>query len=104
LAQGRERPPGSDPVPDFLDWNLWLGTAPERPFKATWPADMTTVGAPRRYTAQATAGGVYQLFNWRGWLDFGTGALGDMACHTTNWPFRASSWAFRPKSRRRPPE
>ena len=33
--------------------------------------------------------GVYQPFNWRGWLDFGTGALGDMACHTVNMPFRA---------------
>jgi hypothetical protein len=27
--------------------------------------------------------------SWRGWQDFGTGALGDMACHTVNWPFRA---------------
>ncbi len=32
---------------------------------------------------------VYQPFNWRGWLDFGTGALGDMACHTVNMTFRA---------------
>jgi len=32
---------------------------------------------------------VYQPFTWRGWQDFGTGALGDMACHTVNWPFRA---------------
>jgi predicted dehydrogenase len=32
---------------------------------------------------------VYQPWVWRGWLDFGTGALGDMACHTVNWPFRA---------------
>jgi hypothetical protein len=65
--QGLERPAGSDPVPDSLDWNLWLGPAPERPFKA----------------------GVYHTFKWRGWSEFGTGALGDMACHTVNMPFRA---------------
>lgn len=65
--QGLARPEGSDPVPSHLDWNLWLGPAPERPFK----------------------NGVYHDFNWRGWYDFGTGALGDMACHTVNMPFRA---------------
>ncbi len=65
--QGIERPPGSDPVPDDLDWDLWLGPAAERPYKD----------------------GVYAPFNWRGWYDFGTGALGDMACHTVNMPFRA---------------
>jgi len=65
--QGLERPTGSDPVPASLDWNTWLGPAPERPFKK----------------------GVYHSFKWRGWQDFGTGALGDMACHTVNMPFRA---------------
>jgi hypothetical protein len=76
--QGMERPPGSDPVPEGLDWDLWLGTAPWRPYKSQWP---DASGGTRR--------GVYQPFSWRGWLDFGTGALGDMACHTVNWPFRA---------------
>jgi predicted dehydrogenase len=76
--QGLDRPPGTDPVPADLDWNLWLGTAPERPFKSTWPGDET-----------GRRGHVYQPFTWRGWLDFGTGALGDMACHTVNWPFRS---------------
>jgi predicted dehydrogenase len=76
--QGMVRPEGSDPVPEGLDWDLWLGTAPWRPYKAEWPE---TAGAGRR--------SVYQPFVWRGWLDFGTGALGDMACHTVNWPFRA---------------
>ena len=33
--------------------------------------------------------GIYHPFNWRGWQDFGCGALGDMACHTVNMPFRA---------------
>jgi hypothetical protein len=65
--QGLDRPAGSDPVPAHLDWDLWLGPAPMRPFKA----------------------GVYHDFNWRGWFDYGTGALGDMACHTVNMPFRA---------------
>jgi predicted dehydrogenase len=45
-------------VPETLDWNLWLGPAAERPYS---PA--------------------YAPFNWRGWWDFGTGAMGDMACH-----------------------
>jgi predicted dehydrogenase len=65
--QGIERPAGEDPVPASLDWNIWIGPAPMRPYKK----------------------GVYNPFNWRGWLDFGTGALGDMACHTVNMPFRA---------------
>ncbi|NNC86888.1 MAG: Gfo/Idh/MocA family oxidoreductase [Akkermansiaceae bacterium] len=65
--QGLDRPEGSDPIPDNLDWELWLGPAQFRPFKK----------------------GVYHTFKWRGWKDFGTGALGDMACHTVNMPFRA---------------
>jgi hypothetical protein len=65
--QGIDRPPGADPVPSTLDWDLWLGPAPMRPYKQ----------------------GVYLPFSWRAWLDFGTGALGDMACHTVNMPFRA---------------
>ena len=65
--QAIERPQGEDPVPSSLDWDLWLGPAQPRPFKQ----------------------GVYHSFAWRGWYDFGTGALGDMACHTVNMPFRA---------------
>ena len=59
--QGGDRPKGSDPVPDSLDWNSWIGPAPMRPYKK----------------------GVYP-FAWRGFVDFGSGALGDMACHTTD--------------------
>jgi hypothetical protein len=70
--QGIDRPPGEDPVPSNVDWDLWLGPAPYRPFK----------------------NGVYHSFNWRGWYDFGTGALGDMACHTVNMPFRALKLGF----------
>ncbi len=65
--QGVNRPEGSDPVPAALDWDLWLGGAPVRPFKSK----------------------VYHRFNWRGWHDFGTGALGDAGCHLMNLPFRA---------------
>ena len=70
--QGIGRPEGSDPVPANLDWDLWLGPAGDRPFKKD----------------------VYHPFAWRGWLDFGTGALGDMACHTTNMPFRAAKLGY----------
>ena len=65
--QGIGRPKGSDPVPEHLNWDLWQGPVKHRPYK----------------------NGVYHTFKWRGWLDYGTGALGDMACHTVNMPFRA---------------
>ena len=61
--QGGSRNP-EKPVPDNLHWDLWLGSAPARPY----------------------ADG-YHTFAWRGWWDFGTGALGDMACHTVNMPY-----------------
>jgi hypothetical protein len=64
--QGLERPTDTPPVPDTLDWDLFLGPAPERPYH---PA--------------------YHPFKWRGWWDFGTGALGDQACHTLDVPFWA---------------
>jgi hypothetical protein len=70
--QGLDRPAGQDPVPPGLDWDVWLGPAPVRPFKKD----------------------VYHPFKWRGWYDFGTGALGDMACHTVNMPFRACKLGF----------
>jgi len=60
--QGGDRPEGSDPIPDTLDWDAWIGPAPMRPYKKD----------------------AYHAFNWRGVVDFGSGALGDMACHTTD--------------------
>ena len=60
--QGGDRPEGSAPVPDTLDWDAWIGPAPMRPYLPE----------------------VYHPFNWRGIVDFGSGALGDMACHTTD--------------------
>jgi len=64
--QPLKRPSGEDPVPAGLDWECWLGTAPSRPFKK----------------------GVYHRIMWRAFYDFGTGAFGDMACHTMNLAFR----------------
>ncbi len=63
--QGIARPE-SKPVPKDLHWNLWLGSAPKRDYAEG-----------------------YAPFAWRGWWDFGTGPLGDMACHTMNMPFMA---------------
>ncbi len=64
--QGVGRPADAPAVPATLDWDLWLGPAPERPFH---PA--------------------YLPFKWRGWWDFGTGALGDIGCHAFDPIFRA---------------
>ncbi len=66
--------PDPVPVPKYLAWDVWLGPAPFRPY-AHGPSK------GRR--------GLYHDFNWRGWWDFGTGALGDMACHTANMAFMA---------------
>jgi predicted dehydrogenase len=66
--QGLTRPEGEDPIPDHLDWEGFLGPAPWRPY----------VG-PRGDNHRNR--GAYHPWNWRGWWDFGTGALGDMGCH-----------------------
>ncbi len=66
--QGIDRPEGAMPTPPLLNWDLWLGPAPERPYHSA-----------------------YHPFSWRGWWDFGTGALGDMACHILDAPF----WALK---------
>jgi predicted dehydrogenase len=64
--QGNPRPEGSDPVPENLKWDLWLGVAPERPYKKD----------------------AYAPFKWRGVRDFGVGAIGDMGCHITDAAFQ----------------
>jgi predicted dehydrogenase len=64
--RGQGRPKETPPVPDGLNWDLWLGTAPERPYHSC-----------------------YLPFNWRGWWDFGTGVLGDIGCHQFAPIFRA---------------
>jgi GFO/IDH/MocA oxidoreductase family protein len=72
--QGLTAIPGPDPVPSTLDWDLWLGVAEKRPFT------IGGEGYPTKY------GNFYQPFNWRGFYDFGCGALGDMACHILGAP------------------
>src|SRR3954470_15423266 len=64
--QGEERPKDSPPIPKTLDWNLWLGTAPFRPYNP-----------------------VYVPFKWRGRWDFGTGPIGDMGVHNLDTAYWA---------------
>jgi hypothetical protein len=73
--QGLTEIPKEDPVPKTLDWDLWLGVAEPRPFTAGGATK------PDRWD-----GFFYQPFNWRGFFDFGCGALGDMACHILGAP------------------
>ena len=64
--RGLERPKETPPVPESLNWDLWLGPAPERPYHPS-----------------------YHPFSWRGWWDFGTGVLGDIGCHQLSPIFKA---------------
>jgi predicted dehydrogenase len=77
--------PKEAPVPKHVHWDLFLGPAPQRPY-AVYPKE-------KKYKGQAGKG-AYHPFAWRGWWDFGTGALGDMACHTANMAFRALKLGF----------
>lgn len=63
--QGIAWPAKKADIPDTLKWDLWLGTAPQKDFIENLVP-----------------------FNWRGWWDYGTGALGDMGCHLVEAPFR----------------
>ncbi|MFO0889209.1 MAG: Gfo/Idh/MocA family oxidoreductase [Isosphaeraceae bacterium] len=65
--QAIDRPAGGQDPPGHIHWDLWLGPMPARPYHE----------------------GTYHPFNWRGWWDFGTGALGDMACHVVDTAFWA---------------
>lgn len=69
--QGLERPTEKVKVPKTLDWELFLGPAPYRPYHP-----------------------VYTPWSWRAWWDFGTGALGDMGCHILDVPFYALKLGF----------
>lgn len=62
-----DRPAGSDPVPAHVNWDLWQGVAPRRPYKE----------------------GLYHPFRWRGWQPYGTGQLGDFGCHILDPVFKS---------------
>lgn len=64
--RGVARPSETPAVPEWLNWDLWLGPAPERPYHPT-----------------------YHPFSWRSWWDFGTGVLGDIGCHQLSAVFKA---------------
>jgi len=65
---GGDRPKETPPIPAGLDWDLWLGAAPERPYHSCYLPGI-----------------------WRSWWDFGTGGLGDFGCHYMDLPF----WALK---------
>ena len=79
------RPKDVRTPPPHVHWNLFLGPAPERPY-AVFPNE-AKFGRFRNRSA-------YHPFTWRGWWDFGTGALGDMACHTANMAFMALKLSY----------
>ncbi|MBL7153743.1 MAG: Gfo/Idh/MocA family oxidoreductase [Phycisphaerae bacterium] len=85
--QGMLRPPGQDPIPRTLDWDLWIGPAPMRPFVAEWAEGDLALRQVKASKKPRPA--VYHPWNFRGWWDFGTGALGDMGCHHFNHVFKA---------------
>jgi predicted dehydrogenase len=84
--QGMERPTGQDRIPSTLDWEAWIGPAPMRPYVANWPQGHLALASVK---TKVGPDAVYHPWNFRGWWDFGTGALGDMGCHHVNTPARA---------------
>lgn len=74
--QGLQRPSETMAIPPTLDWDLFIGPAPMRPFHE-----------------------IYTPWNWRGWWDFGTGAFGDMACHVLDPVYRALKLGYPDKVR-----
>lgn len=78
--QGMTEPLPEQPIPEWIDWELWQGVAPRRPFGG--------------YSEKGQPG--YCPFVWRGWWDYGCGALGDMACHIMDPPNWALHLSHRP--------
>ena len=74
--------PAGDPIKKTLDWNAWLATAKDRPFLGEYGKNV------KAYDPWKLGKNVYHRFTWRGMIDFGAGAFGDMACHTMNLAFR----------------
>jgi predicted dehydrogenase len=69
--QGFKKIDKGEPIPETLNWDLWLGPASMRPYNSN-----------------------YLPFKWRGWWDFGTGAMGDMGCHIMETPFKTLGLNF----------
>jgi predicted dehydrogenase len=86
--QGIQRPQGNDPVPAHLDWDVWIGPAPMRPYVG--PKEEPEVVGKDGKKKKRNARGPYHPFNWRGIWDFGAGALGDMGCHVMD----GACWAL----------
>lgn len=72
--------PKEAPVPEHVHWEEFIGPAAMRPYA------VYEKNTPRAYGGRT---GAYHDFHWRGWWAFGTGAIGDMACHTANMAFMA---------------
>jgi predicted dehydrogenase len=81
--QGMTQIPPESPVPATLDWDSWLGIAAQRPYAgvATTPEQGARPGGRGAGAGSGPVRGFYCPFNWRGFFDFGSGPLGDMACH-----------------------
>jgi predicted dehydrogenase len=75
FPRGTERPVGEDPVPAGFNWDYWVGPAAMRPYKD----------------------GAYHPYNWHTWYDFGTGQIGNFACHCLNLPVRALKLGYAQK-------
>ncbi len=69
--QGLNAPEKADKIPSTLNWDLFTGPAKVRPYNK-----------------------IYHPWNWRGWWEYGTGALGDMACHILHQPFKALNLGY----------
>lgn len=96
--QGYDRLSGEDPIPSTLNWDLWLGPAPYRPYKHRYPDGHMVYGPEKKKQSEFEIAGlepipprgtVYHPFVWRGFTDFGSGALGDIAPHSLNVVFWA---------------
>ena len=84
-------PDWEDPVPDGFDWNMWCGPAKRVPFASKWGKH-----APyEKMSKEAWCGdAVYHPFNFRGWFEFGAGALGDMGCHRANTLYKVLNLTY----------
>lgn len=86
--QGHDRPETEDAIPEYLDWDRWIGPAAMRPYLRAWPLGHAVYDYQRRNQFRSGPH-VYHPLTWRGWTEFGSGALGDIAPHSMNVVFMA---------------